>query len=75
MDKTSRGREQFRKYKKILRLLTLFYKALPLRMRKTLFDNHRNMQGELGLGNNATIQSIDNDGIYVGVSTKCINER
>ena len=50
MGKALRGREQFKRYKKILGILTLFYKFLPLRMRKSAFDKHRNMRGKLGLG-------------------------
>lgn len=50
MKKTKRGRDYFNNYKKVLLLLTGFYKAVPLSVRLRLLERHRNMNGLIGYG-------------------------
>lgn len=45
-----RGRDQFKKYKKIFELFVSLYRHLPLRWRKNALEKHRNMRGKIGIG-------------------------
>ena len=48
--KNYRGRDKFSKYNKIISIFTTFFKLFPLNIRKKIFDYHRNIQGNLGIG-------------------------
>ena len=43
-----RGREIFHRYKSAMVLVSKFYSALPISVRKKLLEKHRNMRGKLG---------------------------
>lgn len=71
--KQIRGREQFRKYKKVFSLLVSFYSLFSTKTRIKLLEKHRYMRGKLGMGvRYALLKSIavscgDNVGIGEGV--------
>lgn len=73
MREIPRGRILFARYKTILEIITLFYKLLPLRMRKRALERYRNIRGKLGLGlRYAILKSItesigENIAIFPGV--------
>ncbi len=57
----TRGRNQFKKVKRILMLISLFYRILPLRMRKKALERHRYTGGKIGIGlRYAILKSISN---------------
>lgn len=70
---TSRGREQFGRFKKYILLLTKIYSLFPMKIRVSLFEQSRNIRGRIGLGiRYALLKSIsfrcgDNVAIYPGV--------
>lgn len=45
----STGREKFKKYKKIIKILTGLVKILPISWRKKLFEHYRKMKGNKGV--------------------------
>ena len=47
-ESNSRGRDKFRKYKKMLELLASFYRLFPISIRKKMLDLYRNKQGNIG---------------------------
>lgn len=68
-----RGREQFKKFRKVFSLLVSFYRLFPLKTRIKLLEKHRYMRGKIGIGvRYALLKSIaiecgDNVGIGQGV--------
>lgn len=73
MSATTRGRDQFAKYKGVFGVLASCYKCLPLQMRKRALERHRNMRGKIGMGlRYAILHSItssigENVAIFPGV--------
>lgn len=73
MEKQIRGRDQFRKVKKILAVAVVIYRLLPMKVRIHILKRHRNTRGKLGMGLRwALLKSIaeycgDNVAIYSGV--------
>ena len=51
----TRGRDQFRKYKKVFSLLGFFYRLFPTKTRIKLLEKHRYMRGKFGMGVRYTI--------------------
>lgn len=49
MSKTKRGRDKFKKYKKIINLISKLYSLFPLKFRKKLFEHYRMKKGIKGL--------------------------
>lgn len=72
-----RGREKFRKYKRLINLLSVFISIFPLRIRKKFFVNARNTKGRIGLAlRYAIIKTIaknigDNVSIHENVYIYC----
>ena len=68
-----RGREQFRKYKKLISLIVSLYRVFPTKTRIKLLERHRYMRGRIGIGiRYALLKSLakscgDNVGIGQGV--------
>lgn len=68
-----RGRDTFARYRGGINAVSALYKLLPLKIRKKLFEMHRNTRGKIGLGvRYALLKAIalkcgDNVAIYPGV--------
>lgn len=45
-----RGRETFAKFSTVINFVSGVYKLMPLKLRKSLFEMHRNTRGKIGLG-------------------------
>ncbi|SMP56752.1 acyltransferase [Anoxynatronum buryatiense] len=49
MTQNGRGRDKFKRYRRVLLLFSSFYKILPIRFRIKLLEIHRNTNGLIGL--------------------------
>lgn len=45
-----RGRETFAKFRTVINFVSGVYRLMPLKLRKSLFEMHRNTRGKIGLG-------------------------
>lgn len=67
------GRNSFKKFKSVFKIMTAFYKLFPMCIRKKLFEHYRNKKGRLGLGvRYALLKSIaKNCGDNVSIHPHC----